>query len=580
MLGKRSSRARGKFLKSYRFNIDQAGRRRVFATGICRDGSGRNAANKPLQTPCAWARSYTCNTLLLTSFLPVGATASYSETRSRYKTAAALSSLNPRREVYVKQKLPALLFAAMLTGINASAPAATGPSSSQSPYLIPQAAGVEFTSILTVGDEVKKKHKGNETYRMVGIPDGLGAYDNGDGTITVLMNHELRDIVGVPRAHGARGAFISKWQIRKKDLKVLNGEDLIKKVFVSSGVATFDRLCSADLAAPTAYFNSNTGKGLSEGLIFLNGEESGSIGRAFAHLATGPEHGTSYQLPALGNASWENLVASPYEQDKTVVAGLDDTKANASKVYIYVGHKQEEGNAVELAGLTNGIQYQVKIANYGTEGNVNGSVSIPNTLNAPFTLVTDGSGTGLNRVEDGAWDTQNPNRFYFVTTDSFNGNTRLWRLTFYNIAEPQAGGTVEILVNGDVSGQKMLDNITVDSAGDVWMQEDVGNNPHLGKIWKYSAATGVLTSIGEHDPARFIAGAWTDIDGTGSKQSDEESSGIVEVTDMFNKVEGYDTEDFRYFLLDVQAHYSSVNGVPLDAELLEGGQLLMMKAPR
>jgi hypothetical protein len=34
------------------------------------------------------------------------------------------------------------------------------------------------------------------------------------------------------------------------------------------------------------------------------------------------------------------------------------------------------------------------------------------------------------------------------------------------------------------------------------------------------------------------------------------------------------------FLLDVQAHYTGVNGVPLDPELVEGGQLLMMKMSR
>src|SRR5262245_4777082 len=94
-----------------------------------------------------------------------------------------------------------------------AAPAATtGPSSSQSPYLVPVEAGVEFTSILTVGDSVKKKNTADQTYRMVGIPDGLGAYDNGDGTITVLMNHELRNTQGVTRAHGAIGAFVSRWQ--------------------------------------------------------------------------------------------------------------------------------------------------------------------------------------------------------------------------------------------------------------------------------------------------------------------------------------------------------------------------------
>src|SRR6476469_6852135 len=125
----------------------------------------------------------------------------------------------------------------------------TGPSSSQTPYLVASEPNVRFTSIATVGDAIGTRAGGGD-YRMTGIPDGLGAYDNGDGTITILMNHELRDTAGVVRAHGAKGAFVSKWQIRKKDLKVLNGEDLIKKVIVSSGTTTLDRLCSADLAAP------------------------------------------------------------------------------------------------------------------------------------------------------------------------------------------------------------------------------------------------------------------------------------------------------------------------------------------
>ena len=41
-------------------------------------------------------------------------------------------------------------------------------------------------SILTAGDSVNG-------YRMAGWPDGLGAYDNGDGTFTLLMNHELSE---------------------------------------------------------------------------------------------------------------------------------------------------------------------------------------------------------------------------------------------------------------------------------------------------------------------------------------------------------------------------------------------------
>lgn len=53
----------------------------------------------------------------------------------------------------------------------------TGPSSSQSPYLLRAQPGVVTVSLLTVGDSVNLKPDGMTPYRMVGIPDGLGAYD-------------------------------------------------------------------------------------------------------------------------------------------------------------------------------------------------------------------------------------------------------------------------------------------------------------------------------------------------------------------------------------------------------------------
>src|SRR5580765_5208661 len=69
-----------------------------------------------------------------------------------------------------------------------------GPSSSQTPYLVRTTPGIVTTSVLTTGDSV-------DGYRMAGIPDGLGAFDNGDGTFTVLMNHEIPVTSGVERAH-------------------------------------------------------------------------------------------------------------------------------------------------------------------------------------------------------------------------------------------------------------------------------------------------------------------------------------------------------------------------------------------
>src|ERR1043165_5783086 len=79
----------------------------------------------------------------------------------------------------------------------------TGPSSSASPYVLPTpgyGGQISTTSVFTVGDTVGG-------YRMVGIPDGLGAFDNGDGSFTLMMNHELTGTSGISRAHGQTGAF-------------------------------------------------------------------------------------------------------------------------------------------------------------------------------------------------------------------------------------------------------------------------------------------------------------------------------------------------------------------------------------
>ena len=459
--------------------------------------------------------------------------------------------------------------------------AAQGPSSSATPYLVPVQPEVEFTSILTVGDTVKKKHKGNETYRMVGIPDGLGAYDNGDGTITVLMNHEIVATSGVVRAHGGKGAFVSKWQIRKSDLKVLNGEDLIKTVklwdttsqsFVDTLNVAFIRFCSGDLPLPKAFYNSKSGLGFSDGRIFMNGEETAG-GRAVAHIVAGREHGTSYELPSLGRVAWENVVASPHEQDKTIVVGMDDTSPGS--VYAYVGQKQDHGSPIEEAGLHGGTLYAIGVAGIASEDRTAGIAA-----GTRFSLAAPTSGTKFLRPEDGAWDTVNPNRFYFATTDLFDqvkdgvgstvGRTRLWRLTFDSIENPETGGSIEMMLDGTEAGN-MYDNITVDTAGNVILQEDVGNQQHNGKIWKYDPTTDALTLLGKHDPTRF---GDIGVSATADFNQDEESSGVIEVTGLFEGVDGYETGLYRYFLVDVQAHF---NISATDPELVEKGQFLMMR---
>ena len=450
----------------------------------------------------------------------------------------------------------------------------TGPSSSQTPYLVPSVPNVNFTSILTSNEAVGG-------YKLAGIPDGLGAYDNGNGTFTLLTNHEIGNTLGITRAHGSKGAFVSKWVINKSDLSVVSGEDLMKKINLwnsatstyteysatnPSILAAFSRFCSADLPAVSAFYNSATGLGTQE-RIFMDGEESGAEGRAVGHIATGTNAGVSYELPYLGKFSWENAVANPATGDKTVVAGMDD--ATPGQVYFYIGTKTNSGTEIEKAGLSNGKLYGPVVSGFVLET----SASIP-LAGTTFTMADLGSVQNITgatlqansvtagvtqflRPEDGAWDPSNPADFYFNTTNGFGNPSRLWKLHFTNINDLTQGGTITAVLDG-TEGQQMLDNLTIDNSGHMLLQEDVGNNARVGKIWQYNIVNDSLFEIAAHDSTRFLSG------GANFLTQDEESSGVIDASAILGP---------GMFLTTVQAHYG------IAGEVVEGGQLLAFYNP-
>ncbi len=458
-------------------------------------------------------------------------------------------------------------------------PLVTGPSSSQSPYQI-GVGNVGVSSILSVGDGA------DNGYRMVGIPDGLGVIDNGS-TFSLFMNHELGPTAGSVRAHGSEGAFISEWVIRKSDLRVLAGQDLITQVQLWNsttgqyqvGTTAFNRFCSADLAPASAFYNTATGLG-TQSRIFMNGEEAGASGRVFANIISGVDKGKSFQLPALGNASWENQVASPFMQDKTIVIGTDDT--SGGRLSVYVGTKQASGNDVARAGLSNGQTFSIKVNSATTENrNADAGLGLVNKAGT-FTLVSGNTGgTGFLRPEDGAWDPTNPNRFYFVTTDQLDtqvlgtgstvGRSRLWSITFSDITNPQLGGTIDMLIDGTGTVKpQMMDNLTIAADGTVLLQEDPGGTAYQAKTWRFDPRSGKLTQLLGMDTARFGS---LGIPATAPYNNDEENSGIIDVTNLFVGVAGYDTDHFQYFLADTQAHYN------ITGELVQGGQLALISVP-
>ena len=450
----------------------------------------------------------------------------------------------------------------------------------QTPYLNASQSNVQFRAIISAGDIAGTKADGTP-WRMVGVPDGLGVFDNGNGTVTVLMNHEIANTVGITRDHGAKGAFVSQLIIDKATLGVVSASDAASKEYLwNSTTKAYDlstvalnRFCSADLPLVSAFYDEKTGLG-TQARIFMTGEEAGVEGRPMAVIVSGSDAGSMYELPKLGNMSFETLVASPYTGVKTVVMANDDNSP-AGQVYMYIGTKQSTGSTLDKAGLTNGSLYGIK-ADFRTE-----AANATQALSGTFTLTalqdeTNRTGADLQaesvtagitewlRPEDGAWDTINPNRYYFNTTASQTTPSRLWALDFVDPTDPTKGGTYTALLDG-TEGHVMLDNLTVSPDGTLILQEDPGNFAAAAKMWHYDPTTDKLTEIARFDSARF---GDTGIAPTAPFTVDEETSGVIDVTDLFGSA------TTKAFLLDAQAHYSFTGANA--TEVAEGGQLMLM----
>lgn len=484
-----------------------------------------------------------------------------------------------------------LVLAISFTLAGASSAQIKGPSTGSTPYLLPTQSYVSTYSILTTDNTGAAADDTVGGYGLAGIPDGLGAYDNGDGTFTLLVNHEISSGSGAVRAHGTAGAFVSEWVISKSNFAVLSGSDLMRSVYAwntttqqsntTTSTVAFSRFCSGDLAAPTAFYNSSNGLG-STARIYLHGEEGSANGYQLGTVATGAAKGKSYILGKFnlstngsggsGIGAWENALANPYAQNRTIVIGNNDGGSGImnNAIAIYVGTKTNTGSEVDKAGLTNGVTKFIRVTANSAEI-INASTRATNiTSGTAFTLSSTAS-TSFSRPEDGAWNTLDARQYYFVTTDVYNsladgqggqiGRSRLWRLNFTDIANPDAGGTIDMLLDG-TEGQNMFDNIAVSPDGLVFLEEDVGFSSHNDKVWQYDPVTDTLVQILKHDPARFgdLSRA-----ATSPFTADEEASGIIDISSIM----GVNGVNDKWLISADQAHYTS----GITSAQVEGGQI-------
>jgi uncharacterized protein DUF839 len=493
------------------------------------------------------------------------------------------------------------------------------------PYVEPVGSKYEIKALFSVDDTVPLLGgAAGQQYRMVGFPDGLGAHPNedddqnedatalaldDDDTSTLFMNHELNSsslsepVVGGPKN---RGAIVSEW-ILDEDGDPIAGRRAYERIFtentfvgpaptVENATRAFSRFCSGFLAGPKNGFDR---------WIYLTNEEEGTAANTFdgkGGVSVAIFDNELHTLPAIGRFPKENTVVQRKHGKQTVIFSFEDgPPALENQLYMYVGKKDRSAGASVLTrnGLDNGTLYVFRSLDLDrnsertfTTGSVTGEwVEIPNARNLTDVELEAASDAAnamtFVRPEDGAFNPNNRNEVFWVTTgtssgadDGVNELGRLYSLRL-NPGNPLKPATLTIVYNADTvvaaGGDIAISPDNVDASRRYLMINEDGTaesrpvmaaNGRDGSIWRFDLVKGREHTVGV-DVSTATRVAQLDPpgrDGVPVGPGVWETSGIINAAALF----GADS-----WLSDAQAHPpTTAPGGP--TVTVEDGQLFVM----
>ena len=500
------------------------------------------------------------------------------------------------------------------------------------PTMLKDVAGgpvLTINSLITNGEFTNGTAPGS-VYVPPGIFDGQGAYSNGDGTYTLLVNHETGASVGYaytveglnPSVTGSR---ISKFIVDiDADDNAAHG---LQSRIVSGGLAYdkvigtdtngFDRFCSANYEAANRF---GIGRGFVNG-TYLTGEEVfGSGGGAFYALDTA--NSDLYEVKAFGKGTWESATQIDTGSTNTVAVLLfDDAKA---PLYLWVGQKTA-GGYLERNGLAeaNGSLYTFvpnALAETGVDATagpdsddlkalalgaalVGSWVRIDKTVGTSYADLTDTQlreravalgALQLSRIEDGEVNPLNGQLAAFVSTgtkDFTNGDLygNVYTLDFAsafaangNLSTSRAS-TLKIIYDADRlsdprTGLRNPDNMTWSHDGSLYLQEDRANgggtDVAAGNFGTQEASIWRLNPSGRVDPVTGVPSErWAQIDRTAVPSAYGQSQAAYTGTDT-NGVGNWESSG----IIDVSAIYGAAAGsyflANVQAHSLGGGNII------
>ena len=421
---------------------------------------------------------------------------------------------------------------------------------SERPYLVALADGVQIRPIISTGDIVGGDRTG---YQMSGVPDGMGAYQAAAGTVEVFFNHELS-----PRfdASGSRVSHLT-----------LNADAaVVAASYPVDGTEGFEWFCSSTLAEI-------------DGVPwYLTGEEGKFSSRRGSSIALNATSGRYVETPQFGHFGHENVV--PVQGLSKAYLGLsEDGFGEFSQLYAYIAPTFEGAIANEEGALRVWVPNEpVADGNPSANDLAKGETMAGHFVRIPDaetvmpraleSMVQDIGAFDFNRIEDQAADPDEAGVVYLAETGRANQETthgRIYRLD----VDPDSPRHAELtVVLSAAEGDDIFspDNLGISHKALVIQEDRNWKRSGYNRVLVYDLGTGSLTPVARTDPSQDLI----DAEGLGAW----ESSGAVSAAPFYGA---------GWWFLTVQAHDTEVP-VP-DMSLVpnsgtgEGGQLDLVYIP-
>nr|MBA2263597.1 DUF839 domain-containing protein [Chloroflexota bacterium] len=397
-----------------------------------------------------------------------------------------------------------------------------------------------------------------------------------------------------------RGAFVSSFRFGA-DGTPLSGEraydTVVEHVYAADGsddpityapaevgnaTRGFARFCSGYLSLTD---------GLDRPIYFTNEESDGSdTFDGKGGLSVAIFENELHTLPHLGRMAKENTLVMRQTGNRTVVITMEDGPASLNnQFWMYVGKKDPNASdPLARNGLNNGTLYVARSLDLTRNSEATFRSGVVDLEWVPIEGAESMSAAQLEtaadavnamtfvRPEDGAFDKQFKNLFYWVTTGGMPGVNALGRLYTLRLNPGNVLQTaqLQLIYDADVTGDTAISPDNLDASADYLMiNEDgttqsrvvMGQRDRDGSIWRFPLRSGHWTDrvdVGARDrvveldpPANaetVLPGVW-------------ETSGIIDTSTIW----GPDS-----WLFDVQAHIPTA--APNPATQVEDGQLLLM----